>query len=111
MRRVIIWHGIFGFNTNGSQTPIKYTFPLNIVYNGWWLKIQPAIKPYEWIDAIFVVWYTGIWGKSLGKNGFSTILNITLRQVFICWSMMSNIIAKLHLLKKSEIYIYIYIYT
>ena len=47
MRSVIIWHGNFGFNTHGSQDPIKYTFPLNIVYNGWWLKIQPAIKLQE----------------------------------------------------------------
>ena len=54
MRSVIIWHGIVGFNTNGSQTPIKYTFPLNIVYNGWWLKIQPAIKLQEQIYVLIV---------------------------------------------------------
>ena len=49
MRSVIIWHGIFVFNTNSSQTPIKYTFPLNIVYNGWWIKIQPAISRTNYI--------------------------------------------------------------
>ena len=55
MRSVIKWHGIFGFNTNGSQTPIKYTLPLNIVYNGCWLEIQPAIKLQDRIDVFFVV--------------------------------------------------------